>query len=163
MAIISLGVDPGLAGAIAVFDGRSLVAVLDMPTREKRVGKKKRGEVDGYALAHSIHDLGLVAQAFFEEVGARPGQGVTSMNSFGRGMGRAEGVLMAFEIDLIPIYPQAWTSKMNVWDKEHSCKIAARQWPRFHDLFLEHGSKAQRGGRADAALIGLYGLTHWRK
>ena len=29
-----MAIDPGLSGAIAVFDGQDLIAVLDMPTHE---------------------------------------------------------------------------------------------------------------------------------
>lgn len=162
MPVVTLGIDPGNEGAIAVFNGKALVALWDMPTKKRKVGKKSREQVDAAELARLLKARPGVTQAFLEEVGARPGQGVTSMFAFGRGMGKVEGVLAALDIDVVQVYPQTWTSKMNVWEKGHSCRIAAKLLPDWADSFLHHGSKNQQGGRADAVLIGWFGLNHWR-
>lgn len=158
MPIVTLGIDPGNYGAIAFFEAGRLYGIDSMPIVKRKVGKGTRVEmcVESFAANMRIHSP---HQAFLEEVGARPGQGVTGMFSFGRGLGRIEGVLTALGIDIIKVYPQTWTKKMDVWEKGHSCRIAAKLWPEFTDVFLK-GNKQKCSGRADAALIGLFGLKH---
>jgi crossover junction endodeoxyribonuclease RuvC len=160
MPLLSVGIDPGVSGAVAVFVKGDLTAVVDMPTFNKKVGKKNRREINCTRLMRLLAEVGPHL-AYLENVHAMPGQGVTSMFSFGRSLGRIEGVLGALEVDIVYTEPRVWTNKMGVRDKEHAREIAAGLWPTFADTFL-NCSKAKGSGRADAALIGLYGLKHKR-
>ena len=101
VARMILGIDPGLDGALVLLakDGEAISLVRDMPTTTGGQGKRA---VNGPLLADAIReaitaseDAGERLEAVVEAVGARPGQGVTSMFSFGLGYGTLLGVLAA--------------------------------------------------------------------
>ena len=76
-----IGIDPGLSGAIAwVSEDGHLIRVADMPTVEVN-GKKKVSPQMLVSMLEEHDDL--IRLAAIEEVGAMPGQGVTSMFNFG--------------------------------------------------------------------------------
>jgi len=96
---IILGVDPGLSGALAFYnlvDG--VVRVEDMPVVELMRGGKAKREVSATLLRHVLPRYGKISHAYLERVGAMPGQGVSSVFSFGRSVGVVEGVLAAFDV-----------------------------------------------------------------
>ena len=151
-----LGIDPGLSGAIAFYDtSNESVVVIDMPTVEvTRNGKNKR-EVSPALIADAVAGKGIV-QAFVERVSAMPGQGVSSMFSFGRSVGVIEGVLAAYEIPVTLVTPQAWMKSMGVRaGKDGSRERAMQLFPQYADLF----SRKKDDGRSDAVLIAKYGAT----
>jgi crossover junction endodeoxyribonuclease RuvC len=106
--MIVLGIDPGLSGALALYNtSEGSVEIIDMPVLEiVRNGKKKR-EVSAQALANQLVGRNVTA-AFLERVNAMAGQGVTSVFSFGRSSGIVEGVLAAYDIPTTLVTPQAW-------------------------------------------------------
>jgi len=148
-----LGIDPGLSGALA-FLTRETLEIIDMPTVEvTRNGKAKR-EVSPALIADAIAGRG-VKQAFMERVSAMPGQGVSSMFSFGRSTGVVEGVLAAYEIPTTLVTPQAWMKAMGLRaGKDGSRERAMQIWPPYSDLF----ARKKDNGRSDAALIARYGF-----
>ena len=82
----TLAIDPGLDGAGAVSDERGdFIACFDLPT----IGEGTQRRVDAANLADLIREHGPYAFAIVEQVGARPGQGVSSMFRFGRRTGRS--------------------------------------------------------------------------
>lgn len=145
-----LGVDPGLTGALAFFDpDMGLLMVRDMPTVEVVRNGKKKNEVSPQMLASIIREH-PVARAMIERVGAMPGQGVTSVFSFGRSFGIVEGVLAALELSTTIIPPQTWQKAVNLrGGKDGSRARAAELFPRDAGLF----ARKKDDGRADAALI----------
>lgn len=152
--MIIMGIDPGLSGAIAVYDtATGELMVEDMPTVEvTRNGKAKR-EISAQLLAEAIA-AGYAKQAFLERVGAMPGQGVSSTFSFGRSVGMLEGVLAALDIPTTIVPPTTWQRKVNVrGGKDGSRERAMQLFPKHASLF----SRKKDDGRADAALIAYYG------
>lgn len=165
--IAGIGVDPGLDGAIALYDGRVL-AVHDMPTVSiTRNGKGKR-EVSAPLLAavlrEFVHERLLVADTGYdpnsddvfdvrvlvERVGAMKGQGVSSMFSFGRSAGIIEGVLAGLRLPCQLVVPQVWQKAMGVRGGKDGARARAAQ------LFPNHAAMFARkkdDGRADAALL----------
>ena len=98
-----LGIDPGASGAMALLDGDVLVRVADMPI----IMVKGRSRI----LAPGVVDLIVETkpdQIVLEDVSAMPGQGVSSMFSFGRGLGVLEGVIAALGYPLIMVRPNRW-------------------------------------------------------
>ena len=138
-----LGVDLGLGGVLEIFD---------MPVhRLKRGGKAKR-EIDRYELARIVDAHGPVAHAFVEQVGAMPGQGVTSMFQFGRSLGIVEGVLSAGFIPTDYVAPRKWRSGLGVRaGKDGSRARASALMPGHAGLW----TRVKDDGRAEAALIAL--------
>jgi crossover junction endodeoxyribonuclease RuvC len=152
--VIILGIDPGLSGALALYDtAEGAVEVIDMPVLELiRNGKKKR-EVSAQALANQLAGRNIKA-AFLERVNAMPGQGVTSVFSFGRSLGIVEGVLAAYDIPTTLVTPQAWQKAVGQRaGKDGSRERVMQLFPAQVDLF----QRKKDDGRSDAALIAYYG------
>jgi len=154
--MITLGIDPGLSGALAFFNADAgHLSIIDMPTVElKRNGKTKR-EVSAAQLAEFIR-MGNVDHAYVEKVNAMPGQGVSSVFSFGRSTGMIEGVLAALKIRTTLVQPQVWQKAVGQRPgKDGSRQRAADLFPIYANLF----SRVMDNGRSDAALISWYGAT----
>ena len=149
-----LGIDPGLHGALAFFDYEAgTLVVHDMPTVTVERGGKAKGEVSPQLVAMIMrqHD---VRRAVVERVGAMPGQGVTSVFSFGRSLGVIEGVLGGLNIPMSYVTPQAWRKAVGVRDGKDGSRLRAMElFPAYSELFRL--KKAH--GRSDAALIAYCG------
>ena len=87
------GIDPGIAGAIAVLDEKKLVDVIDLPTMSD--GKKNKRQLNSAHLSqyisNNIIDINKTV-VVVEQVNAMPGQGVTSMFNFGQTFGAIKGI-----------------------------------------------------------------------
>lgn len=155
MSRIILGVDPGLEGALAwLDDAGQLQRVADMPTvRLERNGKAKR-DVDAYELGRLIGGGGIIAQAIVEQVGAMPGQGVSSMFAFGRAYGTILGVLAANFIPIELVAPTKWKRAMQVPTGKDAARARASQ---VLPASAGHWTRVKDQGRAEAALLALYG------
>jgi crossover junction endodeoxyribonuclease RuvC len=154
-----LGIDPGAHGALAVVDttlppAEQLLHVRDMPTTLVQRGKREVNEVNAPMLAALVQSLGPLDAAYLEQVGAMPGQGVSSMFAFGRAVGVLEGVLAACNVPAGKVPPQTWQRAMRVrGGKDGSRERAAALYPRNAHLF----SRKKDDGRSDATLIASYG------
>ena len=140
------GCDPGLKGAIAFYFPKfpAQISVYDMPI----VGN----EVDAAALEAIIRQM-KPDLAVCELVGARPGQGVTSMFNFGVSFGRLTGVIAACHVPLSYVTPAKWKKSFGLSsDKEEARALAIRMWPA-----SAHFRRRKDEGRAEAALIARYG------
>jgi len=152
-----LGVDPGAHGALAVMtDEGHLIAAFDMPSIEVKVGKTKRTRIATADLVAQLRTYSI-DQAYVERVGAMPGQGSASMFSFGQAAGLIEGVLVALGIPVTFITPVSWKRAMQVPSDKGACRQRAMQlFPQSSDLF----KRVKDDGRAEAAILALYGLRH---
>jgi crossover junction endodeoxyribonuclease RuvC len=152
--MIVMAIDPGLNGALAVFIDDVLIDVVDMPTHElTRNGKAKR-QVAAADLAgiFTQHDPRHV---IVEKVSAMPGQGVTSMFSFGRSLGVIEGIVAAYDIPVTYVTPGVWTKGIGRGQgKDASRARACELYPSHQKSF----SRVKDDGRADAVLIGAWYL-----
>lgn len=153
-----LGVDPGLSGALALYDvrGQAVAEIIDMPTIEAGTGSKR--VVDEAALAVWVDSHAKrIKHAFVEKVGAMPGQGVTSMFSFGCSYGILRGIIAANMIPMTFVTPQKWKKALGVPAAKDGARARASQ------LLPASAGRWARGkddGRAEAALIALYGANH---
>lgn len=150
--MIVFGIDPGFSGAVAelhVFS-RTLY-VHDMPTVPSQKGKVELN-------CHGVLDLLDAGEApaivWMEKVGARPGQGVSSMFRFGQQLGALEMAAAARQHQLRWITPAKWKAHFGLSaDKGASRKVAMERFPAVASLF----ARVKDDGRAEAALIALYG------
>lgn len=147
-----LGIDPGRAGALAVVDGDRLL--WHWLTAE--------GCPDGYlpevmdeAVSRAVMEYGAT-RAVLERVGARPGQGVTSMFTFGAGWGLWRGIL-AGRLPVIEPTPATWARVVHrdIPGDDAKAKSVARAcqlagWPMLK-------ARAKREAVADAACLAIYG------
>jgi crossover junction endodeoxyribonuclease RuvC len=157
--VIFIGIDPGLNGAIAFLDTeKSHLSVVDMPTFEVKRNNKAKREVSPAGLAGilSLTNCNWKPKAVLERVGAMPGQGVTSVFSFGRSVGIVEGVLAAYHIPVSIVTPQEWQKAASVrGGKDGSRQRAMELFPDYADLFV----LKKHDGRADAACMAWYAAT----
>jgi crossover junction endodeoxyribonuclease RuvC len=159
MTKYSIGVDPGLSGAVAVISPESL-KIFDMPTMTvERNGKAKR-QVSASELADifSPYDSSK-CHVYVEKVSAMAGQGVTSVFSFGRSFGMIEGILAAFKLPVTYVAPATWVKAVGRGQGKDASRARAME------LFPNNQADFKRvkdDGRADAALIAYWGKHHAR-
>jgi crossover junction endodeoxyribonuclease RuvC len=155
-----IGIDPGINGAIAIFENGQLDAVIDMPTLEMDSGKTKKRHISAIGLVRILETWTLVsdgqAHVVIEKVGAMPGQGVSSMFNFGRSAGIIEGVVAALRMPHTYVTPATWTKAVGrSVGKDASRMRAMELFPNKAELF----KRAKDDGRADAALIAYWYIT----
>lgn len=181
-----IGIDPGLTGAIAIFNGGECTEIHDMPTAVKSVKRKRnrKGVLTDYPqlevnaedlydiLYHSAVSSGRRKQGniFIEQVGPvyrqDKKQGTAAFQplhatfTFGEGAGVIRGVCET-------LLGRACTHRVApiTWKKSHNLigteKDDARlQLLTYHDTFVTSFlTRKKDSGRADAILIAEYGHT----
>lgn len=99
---------------------------------------------------------GQKAIACVEHVGAMPGQGVTSMFTFGQNFGFIQGVLTAYGIPFELVRPQKWKKEFSITgDKNTSITVCKRLFPDVSLLPTER-SRKESDGMAEALLMAEY-------
>ena len=146
----TIGVDPGLSGAVAYVDySGALVDTYDMPV--------VAGQVSAQLLADAeCWDNGSFGTVVIEDVHAMPKQGVTSSFNFGRSKGVVEGVFAAAGRPIVYVPPAKWKRALGLSKDKGACRRRAIElWPAHADKF----ARARDDGRAEAALIALWYVT----
>lgn len=150
-----LGIDPGLSGALAFYDPRTnQLEVFDMPTYTITSGGKQRRRIDLHQLVRTVRIFAPHTEhAIIEEVGAMPGQGVTSMFSFGFSAGAVQMAVVASSIRFEMVTPRVWKGAMKLkTNKDESRRLASRLMPKHSELW----KLVKHDGRAEAALLAYY-------
>lgn len=149
---VTIGIDPGLTGAIAVLSGDGFEAVHDLPV----IRDHSLAWIDGGAMQSLLLDAlrGRTARAVVERVSAMPGQGVSSSFTFGVGFGSVLSVLQAMQISIQLVTPAVWKRALNLSKDKHASLHKARLL--FPAADLRH---AKHDGRAEALLLAHYALT----
>ena len=103
------GIDPGQSGGIALIGPRGLTEGLWLEIIETPKAEADLLHIFRHTLRPAAIELCLI-----EKVGAFPGQGRTSMFTFGRGDGILIGMLLAHDIPFQEIRPQAWQKALGI-------------------------------------------------
>ena len=152
-----LGVDPGLSGALAFYCAADDHLVIhDMPVFAIKVGRARRRMLDIAALRDFVDGYhSVVDHAWIENVHALPKQGVASSFTFGQTFGATLALLHAFHIAYDRVTPQTWKRHFGLLGqpKDRSRETASRLLPHHAASW----SRKKDHGRAEAALIALYG------
>lgn len=162
--MIVCGIDPGMTGAVAWFHNGALLSVMDLPMIEVLVSGKPRQQQSPQLLAALLFPTLLPESewpdhVFLEQVGSRPGEGAVGAFSFGRGFGQIEGVLAGVKTPFTLVRPDRWKKTLGVSaDKGQARAMACRLFPDMATKF----ARVKDDGRAEAALIGLYGVQQLR-
>lgn len=154
--MIIIGIDPGCTGSIvAIGDTGEVFDHMPMPVM--KIGTKTR--VNGSAIAAFLRDcIGfprMRVRAVIEQVGAMPGNGSSSMFTFGHSAGIVEGVLNGMEIPYQMVTPQAWKKSAGLIgsDKDAARTRCIQMYPGLRALDLKGKGQAL----ADSILIARYG------
>jgi crossover junction endodeoxyribonuclease RuvC len=140
--MIYMGIDPGQKGGYAMIDGEWVTVK----------------PWDDLNFARDVRQLsGKRVLAAVEKVGAMPGQGVTSMFSFGTSYGFIQGVLTAFEVAYQLVPPRKWKAEFGLLntEKQASVDVARRLFPGV-SLRPTGRCRKDSDGMSDALLLMEY-------
>ncbi len=166
MGSFSLGVDPGLFGALAVYDPQTCVIVKahNIPILSIKRNRKNKNTVDIPRLVNIVGDLSrqfAMLRAFHELVGPMSKQGVSSTWSFSRAATASETAIIAAQIPYTLVSPQKWKKALACpADKDGALLRAGQLIPgSIAEWSPVRGfrTKEECKGIAEAALIALYG------
>ena len=159
--MIVMGIDPGLSGALASWDGDELITC-EVPTA-KSTGRGREVLWPQLDIAWD-ENFFWAEHAFLERAMARPGEGVSSAFKFGLVFGGLRGMIATKMLPLTLVTPQSWMKVMGVGrgSKEASIIRATELFPSNAREF--RGPKGgKRDGVAEAALIARYGFDKLTK
>jgi hypothetical protein len=151
--MLTLAIDPGLSGALAVLDERQQIELLaDLPI----IRDHKLAWVDGARLQTLLLDAlrGRQCRAVVERVSSMPGQGIASSFAFGVGFGSILSVIQALHLPLEFVTPARWKAQLGLPRDKHASLDRARLLFPTAELHL-----AKHDGRAEALLIAHAALT----
>ncbi len=159
-----LGIDPGLTGALALYDPatRRIANAKNLPTFEIKRNGKLKGVLDTHALVATLREWApQITHAYLEQVGPMPKQGVSSVWSFCRSHCAPETTLICLNIPFTPVPPQVWKKAVGTTaDKDHALLRASQLMPHDIDRWTpKRGiiNKLECEGIAEAALMAYYG------
>lgn len=151
---IVLGIDPGLSGALASWDGEELV-LYEIPTM-KAQGRGREVAWSELYQEWQAHFWNC-DHVFLERVMSRHGEGVSSAFKFGFVTGGFRGIIAAMELPVTLVTPGVWKKHYGIQaSKLGAVRRASELFPSYARLF--RGPKGGlKDGPAEAALIALYG------
>ena len=155
-----IGIDPGLNGAIAMFDEHTgkILNIIDMPVESKAT---KGNRIDARELLQIIDMIRTHAETFgiatgvvIEMVNAMPKQGVTSSFNFGEGYGVLRCAVSTTDWPIVYVSPNKWKKALGLTGKDKSYSITkAKELMPDAAQFL---TLKKHDGRAEAALIAYW-------
>ena len=155
--IITIGIDPGMSGAIAALDPAGQhIGTWDMPATTDG----KLNWVDAIALNTILWQItasSRPAQVIIERVGPMPKQGIASAFKFGVGFGSILATIEASRLPLHFVTPQKWKRALGLSSNKAASLHKAR-------LLFPHAQLryAKHEGRAEALLLAHYFFTTTR-
>lgn len=152
--MIVAGIDPGKSGALAITYPDGSVQAFDVP-RVKLKGKDVPAWQEWQRSWSGAFDFAGVDLIVIEDVSSRPGQGVTSMFTFGRTLGFAHALAVASGASVQMVTPSVWKGKLGLLNssKEASREKATALYPKSVGLL----DRVKDDGRAEAILLAHYG------
>jgi crossover junction endodeoxyribonuclease RuvC len=169
-----MGIDPGKTGALAMRSLDGLWRGVDCPLVETSTKTRKskttgkvtttvKKESSPVLMAELIRDVMEAAVhkdarfvVYVEKVSAMPGQGVTSMFSFGRNFGQWEGAVAALGCEIHYVTPQRW-KKVMLADAPKGKEASRMKALQLFPYLAAELKRKKDNGRAEALLIGEYG------
>ena len=155
--MFTIGIDPGISGAICFMENSKIIEVIDMPSMAE--GKKNKKQVNGSQVFNEITKYikdkeSNEVKVVIEHVSAMPGQGVTSMFNFGQSFGILKGICSAMNLSMYFVRPVKWKKHFNLINssKDASRTKAIEIFP----YFSKNLSKKKDANKADAILIASY-------
>ena len=145
-----MGIDPGKNGGIAFINSSGNLRAYKCPESASEMASM---------VELGVLNMYMPVNCYIEKVWAMPGQGVTSMFSFGQNYGRWEGILGVNEIDPIYITPKKWQTIYELpklEKKERKNLLKAKAQKLLDDKILLGNVKVTLY-ISDAILIAYYG------
>ena len=151
--MIYLGIDPGKSGAFAFLSDNGFASVYAFD---------EAAFISNLRLYTRLKPEEIQLKCMLEKVGAMPGQGVTSMFSFGMNYGWIQGVLTAEGVSYELVTPQKWKKEFGVTaDKNTSIEVCKRLFPGVN-LKRTERCKKDDDGIAEALLLAEFARRHMK-
>jgi crossover junction endodeoxyribonuclease RuvC len=158
-AVIYIGIDPGLNGAVAVIAEAGNPLVFDTPTMVVSGVKEKR-VYNTAAMAVLLKPYGRMGMrdtlVILENVHSMPKQGVASSFSFGQGLGMWQGIIAALGLPLEMPSPQRWKKEMLADQGKEKAAARFKAMQLFPAIAAQF-ARVKDDGRAEALLMAEYG------
>ena len=157
------GCDPGLTGAVVVFDdNNNYVNHFSMPTVKKDGAPVVTKRIDSGELIKNLQRFFNITDVntfekqpivYLEHPTVIPANGPVRIASLNHSIGVIEGIFTALCVRVIYVTPQQWKKSFNLIgkNKKESILIALELVPEFGKLLIREADIAE------AALIGIYG------
>lgn len=144
--MITLGIDPGINGAVAVFDNLTVINILDIP-KVKWGSKQLLPNTKELIKIFKEYDPGLIV---LERITTAPTDGVVSAGNFLQGVGRVEGCCSDYRLEYV--IPRVWKTASGLVHKVKKASVGkATIWHPEAAKFIDGQKNAV--DRADAVLI----------
>ena len=157
---IIVGIDPGARGAIAILEGDSL-KVFDLKSCTRPTGTFNSLDTLLFWNIVYFHIPKDDVAIFCEESLLMPGNGIKTARPIYDSRGTMRAVLELHGCKINYVDPKDWKRKLGLLkaDKKASVEKAIEAFPDHKALFTKqwHGGTVLLDGRAEAALIALYG------
>jgi crossover junction endodeoxyribonuclease RuvC len=152
--VITIGIDPGLGGAIALLRDGEYLDLMDMPTTIKGGSGKVKYEVSPIAIVQYLRSKiasNESCASIIERVNSMPGQGAATVFSLGDSFGCARAALAAFGTSYRDVTPTVWKKYFGLSsDKEQSRALASKLFPTAELHLKKHHD------RSEALLMAYY-------
>lgn len=158
--MMTLGIDPGVTGALAVYDGQN-VRCFDMPFLILKSGKSEKRRIDRPALFDLVSKIAAadIELAAVEDVGGVRGQSASASAVFGKSAGYAEMAVIGNRIPILDVPPATWKGALRLkGGKDASRALACNLIPSGRHYW----ARAKDDGRAESALLALYAYRQLR-
>jgi len=173
--VITIGIDPGITGALAILAPDGRVTCLDLPVMERasrrvrtkagQMRDKITNQIDARALAQMLRDCYIGHDkneilVLIEKCQAMPGtikgsdkpQSSAGTFSLGLSAGLIEGVVAALGLPHQLVHPATWKAHFRVPVGKDAARAMASRW--YPGAALD---RVKDHGRAEAILIARYG------
>jgi crossover junction endodeoxyribonuclease RuvC len=155
-----LGGDLGIRGGLTIVETdatgiTTIVDSIDVPT----LGSGPKERVAVHVLQEWLLRHGPLL-AYLERAQAMPKQGASSGFKYGRAVGQIEATVALCNAAIEIVEPSKWKQHFRLpgKDKEAARQRAISTWPNAQHFF----TRKKDHGRAESALIALYGLQYSR-
>ena len=153
-----IGADPGMSGALALFDtmDQGKIEVQDMPYRDVS-GKKS---MDFWGLAGILNQWAAryqVQGAAIERVHSMPKQGVVSSFSFGGAFYALQQAFASAGIPFTLIQPATWKAVYGLRGGRENKAMSRAKASLVFPVYAGLWARAKDDGRAEAVLLAHYG------
>lgn len=143
----TVGIDPGLTGAIAILRSGEYYDLMDMPVIVKGGSGKVKYEVSPVAITHYLRSKiapSEGAASIIERVNSMPGQGAATVFSLGDSFGCARAVLACFGLPYRDVTPTVWKKHFGLSsDKEQSRALATKLFPQAELHLRKHHDRSE--------------------
>ena len=171
--MIYVGVDPGISGAVCVYNSESReIKFHDTPIVTIKSGKTFKNQLDPHAASRILQALddedGILVT--IEKVSAMPSvvgddgherrsMGVTSAFNFGMGFGMWIGICAALQLPYELVHPATWKSKLLAGMAKGKDASRVKAMQLFPQIAKDLARKKDHG-RADALMLAIYGVKY---